>query len=219
MSKQTPPKIKTILFVRLPGLLAQSVHPGRTDTHTLYPLVVSESRLVRDACPLALAPRRSCRRKRCPGSSPLPDASGPCRWNRWIPVSGGGAFWDALADLSPVVEPDNLDTAYVDFTGDSSGSFAERVKDKLLATCGLSPVVGLGASRLAARACAESGVTSLENAAVDFLWPDDPAVAARMKRLGLSTFGQAAGGGAKKLCACTSAKSRRSCIGVPTART
>ena len=182
---------RNILFVRLPGLLAQSARPRLTAANFLCPLVVAEGRLVRDACSLALAQGVHVgasvvqARRLCPTllAVPLEQVDASILRRR---------FLDVLANLSPVVEPAGLDTAYVDFTGDPSGSFAERVKDKLLATCGLSPVVGLGASRLAAYACAESGVTALENAAVDFLWPDDPAVAARMKRLGLSTFGQAA---------------------------
>lgn len=56
----------------------------------------------------------------------------------------------------------------------------------------LQPVAGLGLSRLATRACAESKASCLQDASVEFLWPDDPTVMARMKRLGLSTFGAVA---------------------------
>ena len=182
---------KTILYCRLPGLLAQSARKGRNDANSLCPLIVSEGRLVRDACPLALA--QGVRigasvvqaRRMCPTllAVPLEQVDASVLRHR---------FLDALVDLSPVVEPDGLDAAYMDFTGDPTERFADRVQEKLLASCGLSHILGLGASRLAAYACAGSDVTSLENASVDFLWPDDPAVPARMKRLGLSTFGEVA---------------------------
>ena len=191
MSKQTPPKIKTILFLRLPGLLAQAAHTSRADANALCPLVVAEGRLVRDACPLALA--QGVRvgmsvvqaRHLCPTLlAVLLEQVDTTALRRH--------FLDALADLSPVVEPDGLDAAYADMTGDPSGCFLERMHGKLRSAYCPTPVVGLGISRLAARACAESGVTSLKDAAVDFLWPDDPAVTARMKRLGLGTFGTVA---------------------------
>ena len=187
----TSPHIRAILFVRLPGLLAQAARSGRIDAHELCPIVVSEGRLVRDACPLALV--QGVRvgmsvvqaRRLCPTLLAVPleqvDATILRR-----------GFLDALADLSPVVEPDCLDAAYVDMTGDPPGNLVERVQDKLRSAYYPLPVVGLGISRLAARACAESGVISLTDASIDFLWPDDPAVTARMKRLGLSSFGAVA---------------------------
>lgn len=191
MSEQAPPKIKTVLFVRLPGLLAQAALADRADASALCPVVVSEGRLVRDACPLALA--QGVRvgtsvvqaRRLCPTllAVPLEQVDANILQRR---------FLDALVDLSPVVEPDGLDAAYVDMTGDSSGCSLEQVQGKLRSGHCPAPVVGLGISRLAARACAESDVASLGDATVDFLWPDDPAVTARMKRLGLSSFGAVA---------------------------
>lgn len=182
---------KTIIYCRLPGLLAQAARLNRSDASPFYLLIVSEGRLVRDACPLALA--QGVRvgagvvqaRRLCPTllAVPLEQVDATALRRR---------FLDALADLSPVVEPDGLDAAYVDMTGDPSANLIERVQDKLRSAHCPVPIVGLGISRLAARACAESGVTSLKNASIDFLWPDDPAVTARMKRLGLSTFGAVA---------------------------
>ena len=184
----TSPHARTILFVRLPGLLAQAARSGRKDAHGLCPMVVAEGRLVRDACPLALV--QGVRvgmsvvqaRRLCPTLLAVPleqvDASALRR-----------RFLDALADLSPVVEPDGLDAAYVDMTGGLSEGLPQRVEDTLRSASSPAPVVGLGISRLAARACAESGALSLQDASIDFLWPDDLAVTARMKRLGLSTFG------------------------------
>ena len=182
---------RKILFVRLLGLLAQAARSGCTNTHTFCPVVVSEGRLVRDACSLALAQGVHVgtsvvqARRLCPTLLAVPleqvDASVLRR-----------RFLDALADLSPVVEPDGLDAAYVDMTGDPSGSSPQKIQDKLRSAQCPAPVVGFGVSRLAARACAESGVISLKDASTDFLWPDDAAVTARMKRLGLSTFGTVA---------------------------
>lgn len=189
--EQRTQRVKTILYCRLPGLLAQSARIGRSDANFLCPLIVSEGRLVRDACPLALA--QGVRigtgvvqaRRMCPTllAVPLEEVDASVLRRR---------FLDALVDLSPVVEPNGLDAAYVDMTGGRVEAMAEKLRTRLLALSSLPPVIGLGTSRLAAYACAESGVTALESAAVDFLWPDDPAVPARMKRLGLSTFGQAA---------------------------
>ena len=104
---------------------------------------------------------------------------------------------DVLADMSPIIEPYALDAAFVDLTGSTVGS--EEVQARLEAALGLKPIVGLVFSRLAAQACAESKVDRLENASVDWLWPDDAAVAARMKRLGIDTFGQVAEDGEEAL--------------------
>ncbi len=100
-------------------------------------------------------------------------------------------FLDVLADLSPIVEPDSLDAAYVDMANSSLEAAINSLRAQLLADFSLPPVIGIGLSRLAARACAESKVVRLEEAAVDWLWAD-PTVTARMKRLGLGTFGQVA---------------------------
>ncbi len=187
----TSPHARTILFARLPGLLSQSARAGRADANGLCPLIVAEGRLVRDACPLALA--QGVRvgisvvqaRRLCPTllAVPLEQVDATLLRRR---------FLDALADLSPVVEPDGLDAAYVDMTGDPSAGLPQQVKGKLRSAYCPAPIIGLGISRLAARACAESGVLSLQDASIDFLWPDDPAVTARMKRLGLCTFGAVA---------------------------
>ena len=126
----TFPRPRTILFVRLPGLLAQAAKTSRGDTNALSPLVVSEGRLVRDTCPLALA--QGVRvgisvvqgRHLCPTLLAVPleqvDASALRR-----------RFLNTLADLSPVVELDGLDVAYVDMTGDLPRGLLEQVQDKL----------------------------------------------------------------------------------------
>ena len=187
----TSPRSRTILFVRLPGLLAQAAKTSRGDTNALSPLVVSEGRLVRDACLLALAQGVRV------GMSVV-QARRLCLTLMAVPLEQVDAsalrrhFLNTLVNLSPVVEPDGLDAAYVDMTGDSSSGLLQKVQDELHSAFCPVPIVGLSISRLAARACAESGVINLENASIDFLWPDDPAVIARMKRLGLSTFGAVA---------------------------
>ncbi len=45
---------KNILFCRLPGLLSLAARHARCASHALSPLIASEGRLVRDACPLSL---------------------------------------------------------------------------------------------------------------------------------------------------------------------
>ena len=188
MDKHGPDRI--ILYTRVPGLLAEAARPSRPAVNGHSPLVISEGRLVRDASSLALS--QGVRvgasvvqaRRLCPTLLAVPleqvDASARRR-----------QFLDALADLSPVVEPDGLDAAYVDMTGGSAEAAVESLPARLLATSSLPPVIGLGVSRLAARACAESGVEHLDAASVDWLW-DDPAVVGRLQRLGLGTFGAVA---------------------------
>ena len=188
MDKHGPDRI--ILYTRVPGLLAEAARPSRPAVNGHSPLVISEGRLVRDACPLALTQGVKVgasviqARRLCPTLLAVPleqvDASARRR-----------QFLDALADLSPVVEPDGVDTAYFDMTGGSVEAAVESLPARLLATSSLPPVIGFGVSRLAARACAESGVDHLDAASVDWLW-DDPAVVGRLQRLGLGTFGAVA---------------------------
>ena len=182
---------KVILYARLPGLIAQAARCQCSNTNILCPLVVSEGRLVRDACPMALT--QGVRigasvvqaRRLCPTLIAITleqvDASALRR-----------RFLDALADLSPIVEPEGLDAAYADMAGSPLEAAIKSLRAQLLEAFPLPPIVGLGVSRLAAHACAESGVIRLEDAAVEWLWIDDPAIPARMKRLGLNTFGSVA---------------------------
>jgi len=166
---------KTILYSRLPGLLALAAHPVRPETHGQTPLVVSEGRLVCDAYPMVLTQGVHIgatvvqARRLCPTLIAVPleqvDVSASLR-----------RLLDTLADLSPVVEPDGLDAAYVDLMGSPLEATVESLRAQLLADFSLSPMIGLGVSRLAAHACAESGVVRLEDAAVEWLWPDDSAV-------------------------------------------
>ena len=54
------------------------------------------------------------------------------------------------------------------------------------------PILGLGPSRLAARACAECRLPPQRLAEADarWLWPEDEAVAARLRRLGQEVLGR-----------------------------
>ena len=183
------PVPRLVIFCRLPGLLALAAHQRQSPQQQISPIVISEGRIVRDACALALAQRISVgisvvqARRLCPTLLAVPLEAVDVRQKR-------AAFLDVLADMSPIIEPHGLDAAYVDLTGSAVGS--EEVTARLVAALRLTPIVGLGFSRLAAQACAESGVDIIEDAMVDWLWPDDLAVSARLKRLGLNTFGAVA---------------------------
>ena len=180
---------RSVLYCRAPGLLALAARQ-RQSPQQASPIVISEGRTVRDTCALALAQGVTVgasvvqARRLCPTLLAVPletvDASARRR-----------QFLDALADISPVVEPDGLDVAYVDMMGGSAEAAVVGLRARLLATSSLPLVIGLGVSRLAARACAESGVKHLDAASVDWLW-DDPAIVGRLQRLGLGTFGQVA---------------------------
>ena len=90
------------------------------------------------------------------------------------------------------MEPDGPDSAYLVLTRQAAGD----MKHALASLCEwFGPVVsGCGASRLAARACAECALPPerLPDAGVDWLWPEDSRLVEALKRLGLETFGQVA---------------------------
>lgn len=102
------------------------------------------------------------------------------------------AFLDALADISPIVDPDGPDAAF-SVVRRSDIRAMQGVFATSLSYAGPS-LVGFGASRLEARACAECGLLPdhLADASVQWLWLDDPKVVAVLLRLGLETFGQVA---------------------------
>ena len=180
---------RTILYVRLPGMLAEAAQSKRTDVNASGPVVISEGRLVRDACSVALS-------QGVVAGASVVQARRLCPTLLAVPLEAVDAnaqkrkFLDVLADLSPIVEPEGLDSAYADLTG--SAVDLENIRTRFLKELCLQPVVGFGVSRLAAFACAESNAFRLEDASVNFLWPDDPAVVGRMKRLGLNSFGAVA---------------------------
>lgn len=187
---EKPSKTTTVMYCRIPGLLAEAVRekPGAA---VRGPRVVAEGRVVRDACSRALASGVKVRasitqaRRLCPLLLVVPLEAVDARRET-------GRYLDTLADLSPVVEPDGPDTAYVDVTRLDTKTVGESLKASIQRHFGLQPVLGFGHSRLAARACAECVLPpdSLGDADVAWLWPEDEAVIARLKRLGLNTFGQ-----------------------------
>ena len=172
------------------GLLAGAARVGKKiEAHA--PLVVSEGKLVRDACLFSLGrgiyagQGISQARRLCSSLLVIPlETIDP----RPLAIQA----LDVLADLSPVVEPCGPDAAYLDMTGAALNLRA--LEARMQAITEFCPLLGLGPSRLAARACAECELPPerLGEAAVDWLWPEDAKVVGRLKRLGLDTFGQVA---------------------------
>src|SRR5262249_23478273 len=182
---------------------------GPRSAEAASPLVVAAGTRVRDACPLAVS--RGVRigasiiqaRRLCPVALVVPLEAIDHR-----PATR--EFLDRLAELSPIVEPDGPDAAYADVTGlseaalcaarcalgesrpDPTQSPAPSAQRGSEAT--VAPIIGLGRSRVAARACAECGLPAhrLADADARWLWPEDEEIAARLRRLGLETFGQVA---------------------------
>lgn len=184
---------KTIMmYCRLPGLLAQAAR-GKHRTAIHGPLVVAEGRIVRDACSLALASGVKTgvsvvqARRLCPLLLAVPLEAVDAK-------RATSRFLDILADLSPVVEPDGPDAAYLDVAGLDTKTVGKSLEVFIQSGFGLQPILGFGPSRLAARACAECSLPlgGLDDADVAWLWPEDEAVVARLRRLGLETFGQVA---------------------------
>lgn len=187
-----------IFFCRVPGLLAYAAKCSRTtgSDPAAFPLIVAEGRLVRDACPVAQA--RGVRtdssvmqaRRLCPLALVIPlQALNAERYT--------AAFLDRLADFSPVVEPAGPDAAFaadVLAGGESDRDVAGFLSAWATSVFGLPPLIGFGPCRVAARACAECNLSTerLSEADVAYLWPEDPQIPARLKRLGLPTFGAVA---------------------------
>ena len=178
----------TILYVRQPGLLALAAAQAR-ELPIVLPVAVEEGRLVRDANLTAL--EMGVRR----GES-VTRARRLCSLLLVVPLEGIDArllsrrLWNVLASISPTVEPDGADAVFATL---ERGEEA-RVREKLAALIPGLPCArfGVGPTKLVARAVAESG-GSLELAPVSsLLWPSDPKVAAKLLRLGLSTFGEVA---------------------------
>lgn len=182
----------TVMYCRLPGLLTQAAR-WKQGTAVRGPRVVAEGRIVRDACSLALAAGVKI------GASVV-QARRLCPLLLAVPLEAVDArrettqFLDTLADLSPAVEPDGPDAAYVDVTGLDTKTVGKSLEVFIQSGFGLQPILGFGSCRIAARACAECSLSPgcLPDADVAWLWPEDEAVIARLKRLGLDTFGQVA---------------------------
>lgn len=185
-----PPAARRILFCRVPGLLALAARAGKKmAAHA--PVAVSEGKLVRDACLFSLGrgiyagQGISQARRLCASLLVVPlDTLDPRPFTT--------EALEVLADLSPTIEPCGPDAAYVDLTGGTAD--LRRLEARMRALTEFCPLLGLGPSRLAARACAECELTPdrLAEATVEWLWPEDGKVVGRLKRLGLDTFGQVA---------------------------
>ena len=178
----------SVLYCRIPELLAQAARRARLPFEPQGPLAVTQGRSVRSVCPLAahagIRPAMSTvqARRLCPLLLTVPAEAVSHQ-------ADTSAFLDVLADHSPDVEPDGPDAAYAVLDAAAVGhALAQRVGEAL----GLAVIAGTGGSRLAARACAECALPPerLPDAAVDWLWPEDRRVVESLKRLGLDTFGQ-----------------------------
>ena len=187
---------RQIVYCRATGLLALAAKEGRREE--ALPLAVTDGRVVRDADAFALVRGVQTSmgvaqaRRLCP---PLTVVLLEAVDARSLTVQ----FLDLLADLSPAVEPDGPDGAYADIT--CWPLDLRRLEEALRALTGFCPALGLGASKLAARACAECDLPpeKLGEASVDWLWPEDSKVAGRLKRLGLETFAAVASVGEEGL--------------------
>ena len=182
---------KLVVYYRLPQLLIEAAIRQVPFTKRRFPLVVVQDQNVRAACNQAEAAGISVgqsvvkARRLYPALTTIlleaidhrPETS---------------AFLDALADLSPIVDPDGPDSAFAVMHHSDIRAVRNLASDMF--TCLGPSVVGIGSSRLAAYACAESGLSPdhLADASVQWLWPDDPKVVAALLRLGLETFGQVA---------------------------
>lgn len=188
-----------IVFVRVPGLLAQAARNGRRLPASV-PVLVSEGRTIRDVC--AGAARRGAKagmptvqaRRLCPAGLVVPFEE-----IRAPPLSR--RLLDLLADVSPVVEPVGLDSAFADVSdvaGRERARLIHFLRESLTAefasVCGFAPICGVGGSRLSARACGECDLpfAELSRATILHLWPEEPEIASRLYRLGLATFGDVA---------------------------
>lgn len=187
-----PPQPKNlILYCRFPQTLVQAAQRQRPSVHRHLPLAVTEGRSVRAICSHAASAGVVVgmsvikARRLCPALAVVPLEAVDHH-------AETSAFLDALADVTPTVEPDGPDAAYAAL---DRSHFRNAEVTIVNAFKNIGPfVVGHGGSRLAARACAECGLTRdrLADAAVDWLWPDDPKIVAALKRLGLNTFGEVA---------------------------
>lgn len=176
-----------VLYARLPGLRCAVARRTRA-LPADAPVAVTDSRAVVDACPNALrlgvrVGQSVARAQRCaPGLLALPaDALDP--------RPGAAAFRDRFADLSPVVEPAGDDALYVDLRGCPDGAWraaCDRAAHLLPEPERLPLRHALGTSKLAARLAAEAGC-AFADAPSEGLWPEDPAVGARLARLGAPT--------------------------------
>jgi DNA polymerase-4 len=133
----------------------------------------------------------------------------PPRFERYSEVSE--LFMEALANLSPLVEPLSLDEAFLDMTGSTKlfgdpQSIGARIKSAVReATGGLTASVGISATRYVAKVASgfrkPDGLTIvppramrewLSPLSVANLWGAGPKTTQRLRALGFDTIGQVA---------------------------
>lgn len=186
-----PASQKLVVYCRFPQLLAKAATRQAPPVKSRLPLAVVQGQTVRaicdsaDAAGIFVGQSIVKARRLCPALTAVPLETVDHR-----PETS--TFLDALADISPVVDPDGPDAAFAVVRRSevaTTHNFAAILLD-----CAGSSIIGFGESRLEARACAECGLLPdhLADASVQWLWPDDPKVMATLLRLGLETFGQVA---------------------------
>lgn len=181
-----------VLYARLPGLRCAAAR-GAKALPPNAPVAVVGQRVVVDACAHALVAgvvvgmTVARARRRAPDLVVVPEEDMPL-------LRLSARLRDLFAGISPVVEPLGVDAVLVDVAG---VPMQERI-DALDRAYELLPIPerqplrwALGTSRWSARLAAESGGVFANAPAVE-LWPDDPAVGARLVRLGAFTCGQVA---------------------------
>ncbi len=192
-----------VLFLRAPGLLAYAARQKIAPPDTV-PVVVTDGRQVRDACALSYT-------HGIQAGQMLTHARRQCPWLLAVSLDEidkhriedltRRLLLDPLADVTPTIEPEGPDAAWADLQGcpaEIAADLPTRFTDAITAELGVAPLIGIGTSRLAARALAECRLPpdQLHEAdATRWLWPEDPAVGARLARLGLPTFADVAGAG------------------------
>ncbi len=192
-----------ILYVCVTGLLSHAARQQAAPRPTV-PVVVTAGRLVRDACALS-------RTHRITDGQLVTHARRLCPWLLAVPLEDIDArrieslarrlLLGPLSDITPTIEPAGDDSAWADFSGCPPAEvqvLPVRLTNAIQAELSIVPLIGFGVSRLAARACAECCLPPHRLGEADasrWLWPEDPAIGARLARLGLPTFADVAGAG------------------------
>lgn len=182
---------KLVVYCRFPKLLTRAATRQAPPSKSRLPLAVVEGHSVRAICDRAEAAGIFVgqgiikARRLCPALTAVSLEAVDHR-------AETSTFLDALADVSPVVDPDGPDAAFAVLCRSDISSMQNLLV--ALLSCVGPAIIGIGTSRVAARACAECSLPSdrLADASVQWLWPDDPKVVAVLLRLGLETFGQVA---------------------------
>lgn len=178
-----------LLYAHQPGLLALAAAQSR-QLESAQPVAISQGRVVLDANTSAIQKGITTgqpviqARRLCPLLLVVPADELDQRIVRKLSLQ----LWNALANLSPTVEPSGPVAAFATLLSGEEQSFQERLAT-LFPKLPM-PRIGIAQSKLSARVFAESGATSLSNVLVNsLLWPADSKVIERLLRLGLTSFG------------------------------